>query len=106
MKTLEIAELTELSNIEFSSNLFDMQMTIKNFTKSIFTTLQDGSDFVEKKDAFECDMRSIMSILIEKECFSEHSFRQAGEVFFGICNLNSLKPEITDEEMALSPSPG
>lgn len=100
-KPLGIAELSELSNIEFSSKLFGMQMTIKNFIKSTFTTLQDGSDFVEKKDAFECDMRSIMSILIEKECFSEHDFRQAAEVFFGICNLNSLKPEITNEEMSL-----
>jgi hypothetical protein len=68
-KVLEISELRKLSSLEFNSKSFDKQMSIKEFTKNIFTF--NDSDFVNKRDVFEHDMRSIMGIFIEREYFSE-----------------------------------
>jgi hypothetical protein len=84
---LRPSELTELSNIELGSELFGKKMTIKDFTKNIFA-FNDG-DFPKIKDAFDRDLRSIMAIFIGKGYFSEHSFRTAEKVFFGICDLNN-----------------
>lgn len=87
---LGLSELTELSNIEFDSELFGKRMTIKDFTENIFA-LSDG-DFPKKRDAFDRDLSSVMGIFIGRGCFSEHDFKTAAKTFFAVCNLNNPKP--------------
>jgi hypothetical protein len=89
--------LAEISDIEFFSSLFGKRMSIKDFAKNI-SDLND-SDFPKKRNIFDYDLRSIMAILIEKGCFSEHDFKTAAKVFFGICNQN--KPKDSQVEIAL-----
>jgi hypothetical protein len=69
------------------------RMLIKDFAKNI-SALNDD-DLSKKRNTFHCDLGRIMGIFIRKGCFSEHDFRTAERVFFGICNLNL----ITEQEI-------